>query len=671
MLQLYRSERADRLVEALGDLLTRPLPDPMTAEIVAVPTRGVERWLTQRLSHRLGAPPEDKAGVCANISFPFPATLVGQAIAGACGTDPGDDPWHPERCVWTLIELMDAHGDDPELAPLIGHLRAATPPDRLGRPGPLRRYAAARHMADLFDHYAVHRPDLLRSWAAGAPLPVGEDATPVWQAHLWRLLRSRLPVPSPAERFADASRRLTDAPDLLDLPSRVSLFGLTRLPPSHLEVLQAMACGREVHLFLLHPSGQLWDRVAGSAPDPRPDLPRLADPTARLPANPLLRSWGRDARELQLVLSARGLKGGEYRPVDVTPAPAEPATLLERLQADIRADRKPPGAPLAGAADLRPEIDPADRSLQIHSCHGRARQVEVGRDAVLHLLAADETLEPRDVIVMCPDIETFAPLIHAAFGPDDPVESPDSGVTDPQSGQSGTGLPRLRVRLADRSVRQTNPLLAVAASLLDLAGARVTASEVLDLASRPPVTRRFQFDQDDLSTLQQWVTDTGVRWGLDAPHRRPWALDHVEANTWATGLNRLLLGVTMAEGDGRMFAGTLPYDDVASSEVDLAGRFAELVERLSATLDQLRGPQPVASWVEALIAGTGSGSGSGARHRNDHGPGAVPRRGPGASGGSPPGPSHPGQLPHRRPDRLHPRAHALRATPGRGSPRPR
>ena len=57
MLQLYRSERADRLVEALGDLLTSPLADPMTAEVVAVPTRGVERWLTQRLSHRLGAPP--------------------------------------------------------------------------------------------------------------------------------------------------------------------------------------------------------------------------------------------------------------------------------------------------------------------------------------------------------------------------------------------------------------------------------------------------------------------------------------------------------------------------------------------------------------------------------------------------------------------------------------
>src|SRR6516165_9690771 len=99
MLPLHRSERADRLVEALGDVLATSLPDPMAAEVVAVPTRGVERWLTQRLSHRLGAPPGSQEGVCANIRFPFPGTLIGQAIAGASDVDPEHDPWRPERCV--------------------------------------------------------------------------------------------------------------------------------------------------------------------------------------------------------------------------------------------------------------------------------------------------------------------------------------------------------------------------------------------------------------------------------------------------------------------------------------------------------------------------------------------------------------------------------------------
>ncbi|MBO0728105.1 MAG: exodeoxyribonuclease V subunit gamma, partial [Acidimicrobiaceae bacterium] len=470
MLQLHRSERADRLVEALGDLLATPLPDPITPDVIAVPTRGVERWLTQRLSHRLGAPPDGEAGVCANIRFPFPGVLVGQAIAAANELDPGDDPWRPERSVWTLIDLIDRHAEDPELAPLTAHLRAVTPDEQRNQPGQLRRFATARHIADLYDHYSVHRPDLVRSWAAGADIRTADDPTAAWQAYLWRLLRSRLGVPSPAERFAEAARRLAEAPELLDLPPRLSLFGLTRLPSSQLQVLQAIARARQVHLFLLHPSGRLWDEVAMTAPDPPPDLQRVADPTARLAANPLLRSWGRDSREMQLVLAGRGVSGGEHRPVD---PPAPPASLLSRLQADIRADRQPPGAPGSDGEDQRPVLDPTDRTLQVHSCHGRARQVEVVRDAVLHLLAADETLEPRDVIVMCPDIETFAPLIHGSFGPADPMASsePDGG------GESPTGMPRLRVRLADRSVRQTNPLLNVAAQLLELAGGRVTASE--------------------------------------------------------------------------------------------------------------------------------------------------------------------------------------------------
>ena len=584
MLELHRSERADLLVEALGDILAgAPLGDPLTAEVVAVPTRGVERWLTQRLSHRLGAEAGSDAGVCANMDFPFPGTLVGRAVAAAIGLAADEDPWRPDRCVWPLIEVIDRHAEDPVLAPLAAHLRAATP-----EPAPPRRFSVARHLADLFDHYAVHRPELVLGWATGGPSPEGVDPTAAWQAHLWRLLRQWIGVASPAERFAEAARRLVDQPDVLDLPERVSLFGLTRLPASHLEVLQAVAASREVHLFLLHPSGQLWERVAEAEPRPPFDRRRSADPTAQLASNQLLRSWGRDAREMQLVLAARQVTGGEHRPVQEAPA-----TLLGRIQVDVRSDRLPAGE------DERLLLAAQDRSLQVHTCHGRARQVEVLRDAILHLLSEDETLEPRDVIVMCPDIETFAPLIYAAFGPDDPTDS-----QPPVSQGTGTGLPQLRVRLADRSVRQTNPLLGVAAQLLVLAGSRVTGSEVLDLASRPPVARRFRFDQDDLSVFQRWVGETGIRWGLDAAHRRPWLLDGVAANTWQSGLDRLLLGVTMTEAGGRTFGATLPYDDVPSSEVDLAGRVAELIDRLTHSLDSLQGPQPAGTWVEALIEGT-------------------------------------------------------------------
>ena len=117
------------------------------------------------------------------------------------------------------------------------------------------------------------------------------------------------------------------------------------------------------------------------------------------------------------------------------------------------------------------------------------------------------------------------------------------------------GIPELRVRLADRSLLQTNPLLSVADLLLELASSRLTASQVLDLASREPVRRRFRFDDDDLSQVERWVVEMGVRWGLDGAHRSPWGLPDLAANTWSAGLDRLLLGVAMAEDDQRLFGG--------------------------------------------------------------------------------------------------------------------
>ncbi len=90
-----------------GDVVAEPLDDAMESEIVAVPTRGVERWLTQELSGRLGVTPGRHDGVCANIDFPFPGSVVGAALALAGGVDPRADPWSPARAVWPLLQVVD------------------------------------------------------------------------------------------------------------------------------------------------------------------------------------------------------------------------------------------------------------------------------------------------------------------------------------------------------------------------------------------------------------------------------------------------------------------------------------------------------------------------------------------------------------------------------------
>ena len=140
--------------------------------------------------------------------------------------------------------------------------------------------------------------------------------------------------------------------------------------------------------------------------------------------------------------------------------------------------------------------------MQVHSCHGPARQVDVLREVLLGLLQDDPTLEPRDILVMCPDIETYAPLIVADFGLGDVVHGAHPAH-------------RLRVKLADRSLIQTNPLLGLASQLLALAGSRVTASEVLNIAEAAPVRARFGFTDDDLESITRWVRQANIRWGFD------------------------------------------------------------------------------------------------------------------------------------------------------------
>ncbi|MGO4613301.1 exodeoxyribonuclease V subunit gamma [Nocardia sp. 2YAB30] len=589
-LHIHRAERADVLAEALAGALATPQADPFAGEVVAVPAKGVERWLTQTLSAVLGAGHAED-GVCANIAFPSPAALVAEVLAAASGVRPADDPWAQERVVWSLLRVIDASLSEPWCDVLARHLGAQDPSAREPRVG--RRYATAAHLAALFDSYGSQRPELLTAWAAGRDVDGAGGQVPDdlrWQPMLWRGLRAEVGVPSPAERLDAVCARLRAEPGLVTLPPRLSLFGVTRLPSDQLAVLSALAAGREIHLWLAHPSPAMWSLL-----DRAPAVRRRADDrTATAVAHPLLAGLARDVRELQQRLSEPAATGTDiYHPskevtalsAEVTALEAEspPKTLLRALQAGIRDDRWPPRTGEVGA----------DGTVRVHACHGPARQVEVLRECLLGLFAADETLEPRDVLVMCPEVEAYAPLVLAAFGQRMP------GSTEPQ-GDSEHPAHRLRVRLADRGRGVTNPLLAVIGVLLELADGRVTVTQVLDLAAAETVRRRCGFDDEDIERLREWSAESGARWGIGQRQRQAFGLADFAQNTLNSAVDRILLGVTAGETSDDWLDLALPLDDVDSNDIDLAGRFAEFIDRLAVCLRDLRGPRPAHEWAAVL-----------------------------------------------------------------------
>ncbi|WP_139979443.1 exodeoxyribonuclease V subunit gamma [Nocardioides litoris] len=597
-LHLHRAPRTDQLADALGELLLRPLDDPFAEEVVVVPAKGVERWLTQRLSHRLGVGPRGGDGVCAGVRFLAPGSLVALLLDRE-----RDDPWAPDRLVWPLLEVVDASLDEAWCAALARHLGH-------GLSGELadlrrdRRWSVARRLAGLLAGYAVQRPQLVADWGAGrdtdgAGGPLALDLA--WQPELWRRVVDRVGGEAPDARHARALDLLRAGGEALDLPGRLSLFGHTRLSVSEVELLGALGSSRDVHLWLPQPSPALWDALT-AAGETGP-VPRVDDRSGDHVGHPLLASLGRDARELRRTLAVPLVD-------EVVPTPSvAPTGLLGWLQHDLRANH----APTADERAARP-VAAGDRSLQVHACHGDARQVDVLREVLVGLLDDDPTLEPRDILVMVPDIETFAPLVSAGFGLADVVA--DAAPTGPgRPGQAPTGghpAHTLRVRLADRSLTSTNPLLAVAATLVELAGGRVTAADLLDLAGTPAVRRRFGFGDDDLERATGWVRESGVRWGLDVRQRERFAMQRFEHNTWRAGLDRILLGVALSGDDHRHLGRGLPLDDVGSSDVDLAGRLAEMVDRVARCLAALDEAVDVEAWTRAL--------GEGVRGLTDVGP---------------------------------------------------
>lgn len=577
-LHLHRAVRTAELADDLGALLADPLPDPFAEEVVVVPEHGVERWLAQRLSHRLGAGEAGSDGVCAGVRFVRPASLVTLLTGREL-----DDPWLPAHLVWPLLASIDAALDEPWAAALARHLGHGQDEDDVRRG---RRYGLALRLAHLLHRYGVQRPAVLTAWregrdedGAGQPLP--DDLR--WQPELYRRLLDVMTEPPPDVRHAQTLQRLRDDPGSLDLPDRLSLFGHTRLAVTEVELLRALATHREVHVWLPQPSPTAWSATA-TALAGAGVVPRAQDDPELLPAHPLLASLGRDSRELVRVL--RPGVGDVDHGGGAGSAPT--GTVLRWLQSDIAADHVP-SAPERAARVPAPD----DRSLSIHACHGPTRQVEVLREVLVGLLEDDPSLEPRDVLVMCPDVEVYAPLVGAAFGLGDHGTEAEGVDAHPAHG--------MRVSLADRSLAATNPLLEVAERLVALVGGRASASEVLDIISGAPVRARFRLDDEDLETLTSWVGATGVRWGFDAAGRSPFALSAERQNTWDFGLDRLLAGVAVS-ADGPLSIGghTLPYDDVGSGSIELAGILAEVVDRLRAATEALGAARSASQWTDAL-----------------------------------------------------------------------
>ena len=483
-----------------------------------------------------------------------------------------------------------------------------------------------RAIADAFDDYTLYRPAMVAAWCQGQDLDGLGKSLPehqLWQPLLLRQLANRLGVRPFGLRVLEAIAALKrgDPATLAAasaLPSPLRLFGLSSMAPIQVDLLQALSGQLAVEIYLLTPCRDLWQRrgsgVLGAGPRSQPDQANPApggldaggfghglgtndwDPSPlgasedevssldplgdewRLGVPSLEARFGRLGAEFQQLLEGSGeTQLGESQQQDLFAAAAaiaeagtasgdpRPASLLEQLQqALVDPDQ---AGPL--------ERPPGDSSLEFHACPGRLRQVQILRDRLLQLLAADASLTPRDILVMTPQVEEFAPLVAAVFG--------DTAAT-------GIALPW---RLTDRSQQDQGGLATSLLALLRLGGERLTASGLEALLSQRPLMEPLGLGSSELGELGELLQRAGFRWGLDGGDRGG---DPTHSLAWA--IDRLVLGLVLPEQPGLAPGGCAPL--AIAGSLERQGRWLQLLNRLRHSLQRLAIARTPADWAPVL-----------------------------------------------------------------------
>ncbi|MFT5699059.1 MAG: exodeoxyribonuclease V gamma subunit [Desulforhopalus sp.] len=552
MFYLHVSNRTENLLHQLAEVIrVDKQPDLFSGELFLIQSQGMERMVAQTLA--------DEFSSFCNFQFHLPLDFLSM-IADRLDMGITPDGFGRQTLTFRIEQLLtDIEGT--EYQPLHYYLQ--------GDNRNLKRFQLSKRLANVFDQYQLMRSDMLLSWEEGV-LTTGHVSEP-WQMAIWRRLI--------AQPGGDVHRgmllhsvieALTGQDGLtVELPKRIAVIGLHTMPPLFLEYLNALSLHMDVHFFLLSPCQHYWGDVQTKKQQFRSMIRSGVAPGAGefSDHHPLLASLGRQGKDLQSMM----LEGADFS-LEFTSyeSPIQDggygeARLLQKVQADLLEGEIREGVPVALSID---------DSIQIVSCHSKLRELTVLRDHLLHLLHTEPGLELRDIIVMAPDIQEYAPLIPALF-----IEIQHS--------------------IADRSVRRRNSVFAGFLAFIELFSGRFGWSEVLDILRQPAIFPQFDLSLNDFDSIEYWVTEAGIRWGLSADQRVDSGLRSFEENSWRAGLDRLLMGY--ASGDDDFIDGVLPFTELEGRGAAPLGGLCRFIDIIDEARISFRVERSLGDWSELLL----------------------------------------------------------------------
>lgn len=591
-------------LETLRDLLVSWMKEnplaPLASEDILVQSNGIAQWLKMALAET----GNKGMGIAAGLRVELPNQFIWRLYRAVLGNEvPVSLPYDKPNLRWRLLRMLPTLSDNNDFEPITRYLSD----DADGR----KTWHLAERLADLFDQYQVYRADWLNHWSEHKDvLPHSEHqpgdrvvpADQLWQPALWRALRNdmeQIAAPAQFSSRADVHNKAWQAIEAGQfaqpekLPSRVIVFGISSLPEQTLQLLAALGQHRQVLLAVLNPCQHFWGDITTLKDQIRQQRHALkaswADPAMHdklyLNSPPLLASWGKQGRDY-IDLLAQFDEPAHYREwfggrIDLFSGvnaedDVEHLPVLAQIQHDI--------LNLNPVPELKRTLTTTDQSISFHRCHSRQREIEVLQDRLLQDFLDNPELRARDVIVMTPDISQYSAHVDAVFGG---VDRDDTRY--------------LSYSLADQQGRGQEPLLIALEYLLTVDQQQITLSEVLDILDVPAVQQRFELEPTAVPQLREWLSEAGVRWGIDTKHRQQLGITSMDdAFSWAFGVERILLGYAM--GEEVEWGNRLAYAEVAGLGAEQLGPVLSFIHVLREWFESIH-EQPsrtLSGWLAAL-----------------------------------------------------------------------
>lgn len=584
---------------ALLDKIQQVSPLPIfSQEMIVVQNAGMQHWLNMSLAQQ--------RGISMNISYALPSQFLWKLVRSMASDEdvPEQSPFSREVLSWRIDELLGSAVviQDPDFSSASQYwLGAAIDEDDIAdspnadsgteeqdksaiftEQQTLKRYQLACQLADLYEQYLIFRPQWINDWHQGKTSSsfAGKEqvlAVEQWQAKLWQLLTQEQSY-NPLELVNKAIENIVNKKHLL--PPRLSFFGINAMAPMWLSFIEAISEHLDVHFFHLNPCFDYW----GDIQSEKQAINLLSkwvvghdDITVNV-GNPLLANLGQQGREFMALLN-------DYSTVNIEVFDAvdhsdevENISVLHQVQQDI----------LTLTDQRSTAKNQQDNSIVFASAHSALREVQGLHDWLLHQFNDDKTLTPKDVLVMCPQVEQYAPYVSAVFA---------RGWQD-----LADKIPPLPCSIADRVSKDAEPVVAAFTQLLSLPDSRFQVSQIIGMLRLPAMQNKFSISLEELDKMSAWLEQACVHWGIDQQHKQQvlHSTDVNNAFTWQQGLSRLMRGFAFSDSstyvDEQLY---LPH--VEGNDAILLGKLMLIIEQLQHFSQQLGQDKSASQWQQFLL----------------------------------------------------------------------